>query len=92
MYRTLPELSKRRGWNDDELISIYEMNQSARAVMRILGIPIFNCESGFAKHMFFSADALALRSGSDLVRGANEHEDLVHYKVNCKCACRHVSL
>lgn len=64
MYRTLPELSKRRGWNDDELISIYEMNQSARAVMRILGIPIFNW--------------------SDLVRGANEHEDLVHYKVNSR--------
>ena len=46
MYRTLPELSKRRDWNDDELISIYEMNQSARAVMKMLGIPLFNCKSG----------------------------------------------
>lgn len=46
MYRTLPELSKRRDWNDDELISIYEMNQSARAVMKMLGIPLFNCEWG----------------------------------------------
>lgn len=45
MYRTLPELSKRRDWNDDELISIYEINQSARAVMKLLGVRIFNCGS-----------------------------------------------
>lgn len=44
MYRTAPDVRPRTP-EDQESLSVFELNQSSRAVMKQLGVPLFNCRS-----------------------------------------------
>lgn len=45
MYRTTTQPGDRRSDKDDEMIAVFQVNQSARTVMKLLKVPLLHCRS-----------------------------------------------
>lgn len=45
MYRVTTQVRGPRDKDDTEMIGVYQLNESAKALMRTLKIPLFNCHS-----------------------------------------------
>jgi hypothetical protein len=44
MYRTTTEPNKARGDGDEEATAVFQLNQSARMLMKKLKVPLLNCK------------------------------------------------
>lgn len=47
LYRTTTRLNGIRAKDDNEMVTIFQQNESAKALMKALGIPVLNCEPNF---------------------------------------------
>ena len=90
MYRTTTQPGERRSEKDDEMIAVFQINQSARTVMNLLKVPLFHCKSKY-RPLFSSHPPSRIStlmdfcvSGSELIKGSHSYKDFVHYETDCK--------